>query len=102
MNFCTRRPPTVSPTYRLPLESMAAAARCELARAGTDATHLAQVAAAPVEHHHAMVAVSIRDVHAAAFSRYGVRVWIHGNVRRTMQESAAEALGRRVPGANAV
>src|SRR5882762_2565888 len=81
---------------------MAAASGRKLARAGTDAAHLAQVAAAPVEDHHAVVAVAVRDVHAAAFSRYGVRVWIHGNVRRTMQERAAEALGRRVPGANAV
>src|SRR5205823_12827877 len=70
---------------------MAAAARCELTKAGTDAAHLAKVAAAPVGHYHAMVAVSIRDVHAAAFSRYGVRVWIHGDVRRTMQQGLAAA-----------
>src|SRR5207302_6116246 len=81
---------------------MAAAGGGELSRAGAHAAHLAQVASASVEHHHAVVAVAVRDIYAAALSGFRIRVGIDGDIRGTMQERVAEAFGGRVPGANAV
>ena len=70
---------------------MAAAARCELARAGTDAAHLAKILPAPVKHRYAVIAVAVRDVHAAAFTGDRIRVRIDGDVRRTVQQGLAAA-----------
>src|SRR5438270_8811853 len=81
---------------------MTAAAGGELPRAGAHAAHLAQVVSASVEHRHAVVAVAVGDIYAAALSGFRIRVGIDGDICRTMQECVAEAFGGRVPSANAV